>query len=232
MVSLFARNRVLVGTLAVALMLLVPTSAFAAKPGNSLNAKNCYKGGWTAMAQADGTPFASQDACTAYGAHGGTYPRVFAVAFTNIDGVGGFNPATDVLIADLVDTNGSNTVNAGDMIHMGGYPLTVAGTTFGTFGVTSHTVTGVEDHPPVDVWVTGAGTDHFYWQQSTVAEGYAEGSGGFEQTYFYDQFSSGCDFEWVNSVRISPSVPSDAVALDPICPFGYQRFIDVTLNLP
>ena len=125
--SLFARNRVLVGALALALMMLVPTgSAFAAKPGNSPNAKSCYKGGWTTLYTGNGVSFASQDECVANGAHGGTYgppARVFAIAFTNLDGVAGFNRGADVLIAELVDTNRDNTVNAGDTVHMGSYPL-------------------------------------------------------------------------------------------------------------
>ena len=40
--------------------------------GNSGNAKLCQKGGWMNLVRADGTTFANQDECVAYGASGGT----------------------------------------------------------------------------------------------------------------------------------------------------------------
>ncbi len=70
--SLSPHNRVLVGALALALMMLVPALPVLAKPGNSLNAKSCQKGGWLAMATANGVSFTSQAECVAYGANGGT----------------------------------------------------------------------------------------------------------------------------------------------------------------
>jgi hypothetical protein len=40
--------------------------------GNSANAKMCQKDGWMSLAQSDGTPFTSQEACVSYAAQGGT----------------------------------------------------------------------------------------------------------------------------------------------------------------
>ena len=71
--SLVSRKRVLVGALALALTMLVPAlPVFAAKPGNTANAKACYKGGWQDLRTSDQQPFANQDACISYAAHGGT----------------------------------------------------------------------------------------------------------------------------------------------------------------
>jgi hypothetical protein len=47
------------------------TSASAADPGNSLNAKLCQKGGWESFTNADGSPFSGEGACIAYAAMGG-----------------------------------------------------------------------------------------------------------------------------------------------------------------
>ena len=40
-------------------------------PGNSPNAKQCYKGGWQNLVDANAVAFAGQDACVAYAAKGG-----------------------------------------------------------------------------------------------------------------------------------------------------------------
>ena len=155
---------------------------------------------------ANGVSFASQDECVANGAHGGTYgpaARVFAIAFTNLDGVAGFNRGADVLISELVDTNRDNTVNAGDTVHMGSYPLTFAGTTFGTFGVTSHTVTEPPDVAPNGVQVTGAGSQFFAMGHGTFFEFYEESTNGLDDSFLVDSYAAGCDF-----VKSSPPVPA------------------------
>ena len=52
--------------------------AQAAKPGNSLNAKACQKGGYAALARAEAptTAFTSEEECTSYAAKGGTLTAV------------------------------------------------------------------------------------------------------------------------------------------------------------
>jgi hypothetical protein len=56
-------------------VVLISVLAFAfvaeAKPGNSLNAKACQKGGYLNLYRQDGTRFASESACTSYAAQGG-----------------------------------------------------------------------------------------------------------------------------------------------------------------
>lgn len=61
---------------AVAVLALVFAGSAAAAPrGNSATAKLCQHGGWAALMDSTATPFASQDECVSYGAHGGViYP--------------------------------------------------------------------------------------------------------------------------------------------------------------
>ena len=72
-----ARRRLIVAVAVLALLALAPAGSALAgnKPGNSPNAKLCQKGGWMNYTGVDGIPFASEEACTSYAAHGGTlYP--------------------------------------------------------------------------------------------------------------------------------------------------------------
>src|SRR3954453_9578491 len=60
-------------SLLVATILVTAAPVAAAnKPGNSPNAKLCYKGGWATLYQSDGSTFASETACVSYAAKGGT----------------------------------------------------------------------------------------------------------------------------------------------------------------
>jgi hypothetical protein len=69
---------------------------------------------------------------------------IFAVAYTDTNTAdGGYNPAVDVLIAKWVDDNGSGVADAGDKIITNQYPEDFGFSSFGTFGVTEHTVASV-----------------------------------------------------------------------------------------
>lgn len=63
--------RVFLVVVAVATFGVLAMPAFAAKGGNSENAKQCQKGGWENVVRADGTPFESQGDCMSYSAQGG-----------------------------------------------------------------------------------------------------------------------------------------------------------------
>src|SRR3954452_16267026 len=52
--------------------LTVGVATATAGGGNSATAKLCQKGGWQTLVRSDGTPFADEQACTSYGAQGGT----------------------------------------------------------------------------------------------------------------------------------------------------------------
>ena len=56
----------------VAMLVVLPGVAQAAKPGNSPNAKACQKGGWQDLVTSTGRRFANQGECVSYAAKGGT----------------------------------------------------------------------------------------------------------------------------------------------------------------
>jgi hypothetical protein len=61
-------------TLVLCAVLALSVGVATAIGGNSTNAKLCQKNGWkTAVYRADGSAFASQDACVSYAANGGTF---------------------------------------------------------------------------------------------------------------------------------------------------------------
>jgi hypothetical protein len=91
----YPRPLLIVFALLVALALAVPL--VGAKGGNSDSAKACQKGGWEQLATAESPsiPFATQDACVAYGATGGVSVKVVAAPiahteFTDPAGGGGY----------------------------------------------------------------------------------------------------------------------------------------------
>ena len=61
---------VAVGVLVSVVFMAAPS--WAAKPGNSENAKLCQKGKWKELVDGKGNAFKSEEECVAYGAKGGT----------------------------------------------------------------------------------------------------------------------------------------------------------------
>ncbi len=138
-----------------------------------------------------------------------------------------------MLIAELVDTNRDNVVNAGDTVHMGRYPLDFAGTTFGTFGVTSHVVTGVERLTDIGIGVLVGPTKHSWGHFASVEEFYEEYNPNVGVLVdLGDDLHVVCDNPDSLHVNMgSLSEPSVQVATG-VCGVGDNGFIDVTLNLP
>src|SRR4051794_27472827 len=66
------RGLLLFQAVTLVLALGVLSSVAMAGGGNSANAKLCQKNGWAGAVDANGNPFANQDACVSYGAQGGT----------------------------------------------------------------------------------------------------------------------------------------------------------------
>jgi len=85
---------VLAAVLVLAALVAIPT-AFAAKPGNSPNAKLCQKGGWETVFRSDGTSFADEQECVAYGAKGGVY-STRSKSQLDCEGLGGTFGQTDL----------------------------------------------------------------------------------------------------------------------------------------
>jgi hypothetical protein len=69
--------------IALALTIGVRVAFAGNKPGNSVNAKMCQKDGWKSLYTRTGEPFASEQACTSYGAKGGQLINEAALACLN-----------------------------------------------------------------------------------------------------------------------------------------------------
>jgi len=201
--------------------------------GTSANVTACGKNGWMLLTTSDGTPFTSQGDCVAYGAMGGRYDStapVFALAFSNLDGVAGFNPLTDVLVAKLVDTNQDNTADAGDTVLMGRYPINFAASAFGTWGVTTHTVATVDEADSVVVRVFDSAGARFEWQGATGGGAAYVESNRKATSQFLDFFGFPCALDDVLGVFPgSPSQPSTA-ATGNVCDGTDDTFIDAVLT--
>lgn len=88
------RKIVLLAVVAVSALVVV-SNTLAAKPGNSLNAKLCQKGGWENWVRADQTAFANEEDCVSYAAEGGTLtapapPVTFRSTCESLGGTYGF----------------------------------------------------------------------------------------------------------------------------------------------
>lgn len=164
--------------------------------------------------------------------------RVFAIAWSNLDGVAGYQSGgTDVLIAKLVDTNGDGVVSVGDTVVGGRYPLDHAASAFGTFGVPSDTVTALHDIYPD----TGIGVDvasgTIAWVREAAGEGlllgFGAGGGLPEIVDIYDP-SVDCELQIPDVIFTEPdwALHPDTEAFDLVCDTTDNTFIDVALNLP
>jgi hypothetical protein len=160
-------------------------------------------------------------------------PLVFAVAWTNVDGIPGYDPSDgDVLIAEIVDTDGSGTLSAGDSVVMGQYPTSFSAPyNFGNWGVTSHTITSIGLADPTDVSVSSSLYDGYDFMNDPLtqqAELYGE-STQYSIAQLQDSFTSALP-DAITLYTGSPSAPqADFFALryndsnDP--------FIDVAITL-
>ena len=148
---------------------------------------------------------------------GGT---ILAVAYTNVDGVAGYDVAADVLIAKLVDTNADGVVSVGDTVVTDQYPLDSDASRFGTFQNTSHAVTSVtnatsdqillEVGPDTEVeW--DAPPDYAQWSEiDTTGQ-------VFRQTVIVDGHFAGVG----NAIQADPLLPT------PSAPDTYVDFSDL-----
>jgi VCBS repeat-containing protein len=63
------------------------------------------------------------------------------VAYIDYDGVAGYDPAADTLIARVIDTNQDGFTGAGDELQFGFYPLNYSASAVGAFSGTNQTIT-------------------------------------------------------------------------------------------
>ena len=158
-------------------------------------------------------------------------PRVFALAFSNVDGVSGYDAANDVLIAKLVDTNGDDLVDAGDTVITDRYPLDFSVTSFGTFGVTSHVVANVAAATGTQASVTDASGRSYIIEARETAQRYLESTstGSTFQTSIFDSIG-GADL--IVAQSSSPSQPGTVVPRQIGGSAADSAFIDVVMNMP
>jgi hypothetical protein len=116
-------------------LLLGGASAFGAGGSNSAVAHLCQHDGWVSLIGDDGAPFASEDACVAFGAHGGTilpFTGCFVVDTNNSSDFSNSSLAAVVAAAspgDTLDVKGTCTGSATI-----GEDLTVAGAPSSGYG--------------------------------------------------------------------------------------------------
>ena len=154
---------------------------------------------------------------------------VFAIAYSDLDQDGTYNPASDALIAKFVDGPSpfdDGIPGEGDLVVTDRYPTDITLGSLGDFGLTEHVVTGSS--------LTGArcmasaSTDSFIWEKSTTVEGYEERAGSGELSFFRDSIATGGS-DVVVAVTTSPSQPTTAVstfAMDD----AEDAFLEVELN--
>ena len=135
---------------------------------------------------------------------------MFAVAYTDVDGVDGFDPvAGDVLIAKVVDANGTGCLDGGDEVVMGQYPVGDFDTPrFETFQVSKHPVGSYAGGPNHVVIRSGKYLEFVF---SVFRE-------GGEQYYEHDSYVSGTTSRWVDH----PAAGSDVIQTTELSPSGPQ----------
>ena len=152
--------------------------------------------------------------------------------------------AGDVLIAEIVDTNGTGSVDPGDTINMGQYPTTPLAVapaairqTMEDWPVRSHPVTSADLNADPDVMVVygGAATRVFLWTRISAAQAYDyfqeidSVSGGV--SFFGDNKNAGDDLDVVNPRLGSPSLPVEGFQLAGDSQ-GDDGFVDVEIYAP
>lgn len=221
-------RRVLIALVTLTLLTVSLSSVAMAKNGgnqggNSANAKLCYKGGWEDWVRSDQTTFANQNECVSYAANGGTLTTpdpcgyahdtaltgrtLYAIAYTNVNGVDGYQAdGCDVFISALAEDNGNSTPDAGDEILFGRYPTAWdAPWGFASFAGTSAGTSRVDCEPyRIDVAGDPYGTGGASWD--TLGDAWeSAGSniteGGF---HFYDYNTADADDFRNGDQRSSP----------------------------
>ena len=158
--------------------------------------------------------------------------KVFAVAFTNVDATPGYQPANgDVLIAELIDTNDSLAIDAGDTIVMGKYPTTFAGPyVFDNFSVTSHTVAQLNSASSTQISVVSGGNDFLF--QTGAVDIYRETneSSPYPRTSIEDEIGAQLSDDIIATDPNSPSGPATTISSSQFSDPD-DSFIDVLITL-
>jgi hypothetical protein len=161
--------------------------------------------------------------------NGNTLPQgnILAVAFTDLNGNGQFDPNKDALIAAVVDTNHDKIIDVGDTVQFGTYPLNVDGTGGrGTFTQASMAITSVDTHDSISLYVGGAQGEVFFVNDPT-------GQGGAPNESFGTQpYLGGPVYLYIQDY--TPAISSDHVdnAFAPLGPGAPDTNVNVGLDQP
>ena len=152
---------------------------------------------------------------------------VLAVAYINVDGIDGYDPEADVLIAKLVDTNDDSAVSVGDTVVTNEYPLDYAASDVGAFQTTSHTVAVVNLDTAQYANVDDASSQRFGFSAPDSLEQYIEYAGGVTKAVFTDVTNTAT--ERVRADADAPSAPDTPVSMSRSGNPADESFIDVDI---
>ena len=161
------------------------------------------------------------------------HAHAFAVAWTDKNDNHTYESATDSLIAEVVDTNDDGIVSIGDTVIADRYPLTVHASGFGTFGLTSETVTGVQD---IGIGVSvNIPSGFISWQHIATAEGVLFGlGGGSTNPVLLDGTNPDLDCVGDSSdavvLHVGGTLHPDTAADDVACDDADNAFVDVAFD--
>ena len=149
--------------------------------------------------------------------------RAFARAYRDVDGVNGYDPSSDVLYSEVVDTNGNDVLDVGDTVMIFAYPLDFSGAT-GSVGAPTHVVTSVDQaNTPSIVQVTTA-EGSFIWGTNIGGELYLE-AGPLFQTILSDSASS----DLISVVSGSPSQPVTPMVVNQVSQ-GDDAWLEIAIT--
>jgi hypothetical protein len=161
---------------------------------------------------------------------------LLAVAYSNLDGIPGFNPVTDVLIAKFVDVNGDGMPSDNDKVVTYQYPEDLGASSFGFFGVGEHVLSSVTSPSATSAKVEVTSTEdgvifEFRFESSSHCESYTEGAVVAEAFTFFEDCTSGSDPLETDSLETDSDSPSEpgTVLFDDVFAGGDAPFIDVDI---
>lgn len=161
------------------------------------------------------------------------HAHVFAIAWTDKNHNHTYESGTDILIAEVVDTNDDHVVSVGDTVIADRYPTNIDASAFEPFDLTSETVTNVVNigfGVSVDI-----PSGFISWQHIATAEGLRfSTSGSTDHPGLLDGTNPAVDCEGDASdfllLQVGGTLDPRAGASDQACDDADNAFIDVAFD--
>jgi hypothetical protein len=135
--------------------------------------------------------------------------RILAIAYSDLDGNHQFDPAMDVLISKLIDSDG-NGLDVGDRVEMGWYPITLNPIRpergFEEWAVKSHTVTEPTVVSAGRAMVQVGANEYLQWLDDWQGDSFDERIGGTLSAFIDSRTTNMTDF-----IQLDPATPSHPV---------------------